>query len=57
MRTLEIIAGLMVAAVVFVGVKLLGVVLHMALVAAVLGLLAGLAIARMLRNSSVSQVD
>src|ERR1700678_741538 len=51
MRALEIVVALIVAGVAFVAVKLIGLVLHVAIVAAVLGLIAGFVIARALRKS------
>jgi hypothetical protein len=51
MRTVEIIAALIVAAVAFVVVKLMGVVIHIALIAGVLGLVAGFVVARLFRQS------
>ena len=50
MRALEIIVALIVALVAFVVVKLLGLVIHVALVAAAVGLIAGFIIARMFRR-------
>jgi hypothetical protein len=50
MRTLEIFAALIVAAVVFIAVKLIGLVLHIALIAAAIGLIAGFAVARAFRR-------
>jgi positive regulator of sigma E activity len=51
MRALEIVVALIVAAVAFVAVKLLGLVIHIALIAAVLGLVVGFAIARAFRRT------
>jgi len=51
MRALEIIAALILALVVFAAFKLIGVVLHIALVGAAVGLIIGFIIARMLRRS------
>jgi len=50
MRALEIIVALIVALIAFVVVKLLGLVIHVALVAAAVGLIAGFIIARMFRR-------
>jgi hypothetical protein len=50
MRTAEIIAALIVACIAFVIDKLLGVVIHIAVVAGVLGLVAGFVIARLFRQ-------
>jgi hypothetical protein len=51
MRALEIVVALIVAAVAFVTVKLLGLVIHIALIAATLGLIVGFVIARVLRRT------
>lgn len=51
MRALEIVVALIVAAVAFVAVKLLGLVIHVALIAAVLGLALGFVIARLFRRT------
>jgi membrane associated rhomboid family serine protease len=50
MRTFEIIIALIVAALVFVAFKILGLLLKFALIAAVLGFVAGLVIARLFRR-------
>lgn len=50
MRALEIIVALIVAAVVFIALKLIGLVLHVALIAAAIGLVAGFLIARAFRR-------
>jgi membrane associated rhomboid family serine protease len=50
MRTLELIAALVLAAAAFIAVKLIGFVLHIALIAAVLGLVVGFVIARAFRR-------
>jgi len=50
LRNFEIIAGLLLAAVLFIVLKLIGMVLKFALVAAVLGFGAGLLVARALRR-------
>ena len=50
MRTFEIIIALIVAALVFVVFKVLGLLVKFALVAAVLGLIAGLVLARLFRR-------
>ena len=50
MRSFEIIAGLLVAAVLFILLKLIGMVIKFALIAAVLGFVAGLLLARSLRR-------
>jgi hypothetical protein len=50
LRNFEIIAGLLLAAVLFIVLKLIGLVLKFALVAAVLGFGAGLLLARALRR-------
>ena len=49
-RTLEIVAGLILALIAFVVLKVLGLVLKFALIAAVLGFVAGLVIARLFRS-------
>jgi hypothetical protein len=51
MRALEIIAALIVAAIAFIAVKLLGLVIHVALIAAMLGLALGFGIARLFRRT------
>ena len=51
MRALEIIVALILAGIVFVVVKFLGLVLHVALVAAAIGLVVGFIIARAFRRS------
>jgi hypothetical protein len=50
MRTFEIMAALVVALIVFVVVKLLGLFVKFALVAALLGFIAGLLLARLFRR-------
>jgi membrane associated rhomboid family serine protease len=50
LRNFEIIAGLLLAAILFIVLKLIGMVLKFALVAAVLGFGAGLLLARALRR-------
>jgi multisubunit Na+/H+ antiporter MnhF subunit len=54
MRALEIIAGVVVALIVFVVLKIFGLVLKFALIAAVLGFVGGLAITWMFRSRSAS---
>lgn len=51
MRALEIVAALIVAAIAFIAVKLLGLVIHVALIAAALGLILGFGIARAFRRA------
>lgn len=51
MRALEIAAALILAAVAFIAVKLIGLVLHVALIAAVIGLIVGFAVARAFRQT------
>jgi hypothetical protein len=51
MRALEIILALVFAAVVFVGLKVIGIVIHIALVGALIGLVAGFALARAFRKN------
>lgn len=51
MRAFEIIAALILAAVAFVAVKIMGLVIHVAVIAAVLGLISGFVLARLFRNS------
>jgi Flp pilus assembly protein TadB len=51
MRALEIVAALIVAVIAFIAVKLLGLVIHVALIAAVLGLVLGFGIARAFRRT------
>lgn len=51
MRLLEVIAALIVALAAFVAIKLIGLVLHIALIGAAVGLVAGFVIARMLRRT------
>jgi multisubunit Na+/H+ antiporter MnhF subunit len=50
MRTFEIIAALVVAFIAFMVVKILGLFLKFALIAAVLGFVAGLLLARLFRH-------
>lgn len=50
MRTAELIAAVILALIVFVALKLLGLFIKFALVAAVLGFVAGLLIARAFRS-------
>jgi hypothetical protein len=50
MRAFEIIAALFIAAAVFVVVKLLGLLIKFAVIAAVLGFVAGLYLAHLLRR-------
>lgn len=50
MRTFEIIIALIAAALVFVVFKILGLVIKFALIAAVLGFIAGLVLARLFRR-------
>jgi multisubunit Na+/H+ antiporter MnhF subunit len=50
MKGLEIVAGLILALVAFVVLKIIGLVLKFALIAAVLGFVAGILIARMFRR-------
>ena len=52
MRTFEIIVALICAAILFVALKVIGLVIKFALIAAVLGFAAGLLLARMLRPKS-----
>jgi hypothetical protein len=52
MRSFEIIAGLVLAAVLFIVLKVIGLVIKFALIAAVLGFVAGLLIARSFRAKS-----
>lgn len=51
MRLFEIIAALIVALVAFAAIKLIGLVLHIALIGAAVGLVIGFVIARMLRRA------
>ena len=51
MRTVEFIIALICAAVLFVALKVIGLVLKFAFIAAGLGFVAGLLLARMLRRS------
>ncbi|MBW8708438.1 MAG: hypothetical protein JF627_04110 [Alphaproteobacteria bacterium] len=50
MRTFEIIAALLLAALLFIVLKLIGMVIKFALIAAVLGFVAGLLLARSFRR-------
>lgn len=50
MRALEIVAGLIVAAVLFVALKILGLVLKVALIAAVIGFVIGVVATRAFRT-------
>ena len=49
MKALEVIVALIVAALVFVGLKLIGLVIHIALLGAVVGMVIGFFIARAFR--------
>lgn len=51
MRTFEIIIALICGLVLFFALKIIGLVVKFALIAAVLGFVAGLVLARMLRRS------
>ena len=50
MRTMEIIAALLLAAIIFVVLKVIGLVIKFALIAAALGFVAGILLAQMLRK-------
>ena len=50
MRSFEIIAGLLLAAVLFIALKVIGLVVKIALIAAIMGFFAGLFLARSLRR-------
>lgn len=50
MRSFEIIAGLLLAAILFIALKVIGLVFKFALIAAMLGFVAGLLLARALRR-------
>lgn len=50
MRSLELIAALFLAAIVFIVLKVVGLVIKFALIAAVLGFVAGLVLARLFRK-------
>lgn len=52
MRAFELIIALIVAAIVFVALKVIGLIVKFALIAAVLGFVAGLILARALRPRS-----
>jgi membrane associated rhomboid family serine protease len=52
LRTFEIVAGLLLAAVLFIVLKVIGMVVKFALIAAVLGFIAGLLLARSFRRPS-----
>ena len=52
MRRFELIVGLLVAVIAFVILKVIGLVIKFAFIAAVLGFIAGLAIARMFRSKA-----
>ena len=52
MRMLAVIAAVILGLAVFVGLKVIGLVVKFALIAAVLGFVAGLLIARMFRSSN-----
>ena len=52
MRALEIIVGLIVAAVLFVVLEVIGIVIKFALIAAAVGFVAGAAITMMFRSKS-----
>jgi membrane associated rhomboid family serine protease len=50
LKSFEIVAGLLLAAVLFVVLKLIGLVVKFALIAALVGFVAGLVLARSLRR-------
>ncbi len=50
MRSLEITGALVAAVLVFIAMKLIGLVLHIALIAAAIGLVAGFLVARAFRG-------
>jgi hypothetical protein len=50
MQRFEIIAGLLLAAILFIALKVIGLVVKFALIAAALGFVAGLLLARSLRR-------
>lgn len=50
LRSFEIIAGLLLAAILFIALKVIGLVFKFALIAAMLGFVAGLLLARALRR-------
>ena len=52
MRAFEIIAAVILALIVFVVLKIVGLVLKFALIAAALGFIAGIVLARMFRRKS-----
>lgn len=52
MRRFELMAGLLVALIAFIIFKVIGLVIKFAFIAAVLGFIAGLVIARMLRSKA-----
>jgi hypothetical protein len=49
---LEIVAALVLAGLVFIGLKVVGIVIHIALIGAVVGLVAGFLIARAFRSAN-----
>ena len=50
MKSFEIIAGLLLAAILFILLKVIGMVIKFALIAALLGFVAGVSLARSLRR-------
>ncbi len=52
MRVLEIVVGLILALALFIGLKVLGLVLKFALIAAALGFVVGVGVAMMFRSRS-----
>jgi hypothetical protein len=52
MRTFEIIAALLLAAIVFIVLKVIGLVVKFALIAAALGFVTGIVLARMFRSKN-----
>jgi hypothetical protein len=51
-RTIELILALVCAGIIFIALKLVGLVIHIALIGAVVGLVIGFAIARAFRPAS-----
>ena len=51
MKSFEIIAALLLAAIVFIVLKVIGLVIKFALIAAALGFIAGILLARLFRSS------
>ncbi len=52
MRTFELVVGIIFAVLIFVGLKITGLIIKFALIAAVIGFIAGLLLARAFRSKA-----